>query len=117
MSIEVISQSVMLAGIVPMPKWYAIVSTALITVSQCLYGFLHVTFNATTVGEVHPSFSLPPRARYLGQELMCSGTELSISQCRYNPPTNPECYVGNRSAAVICRQGNTVWSRIGIHFL
>ena len=61
--------------------------------------------NATVVGEVHPSFSLPLRSRYLVQDVMCIGTESSISQCGYNPSTSPECYVGNHSAAVACRRG------------
>ena len=67
----------------------------------------YVTFMPLTiVGEVYPSIPLPPRSRYLAQDLMCNGTESSISQCRYNPP-GPECYVGNHSAAVACREGNT----------
>ena len=64
--------------------------------------------NTTVVGEVYPSFSLPPRSRYIAQDIICNGTESSISQCSYNPPS-PECYVGNHSAAVVCRQGTTVW--------
>ena len=60
---------------------------------------------ATIVGEVHPSFPLPLRSIYLAQDVMCNGTESSISQCSYNPPTSPECNVGNHSAAVVCTQG------------
>ena len=61
-----------------------------------------------TVGEVHPSFHLFPSSSYLGQELACNGTEHSFSQCGYSPPTSPECFVGNHSAAVVCRQGTRV---------
>ena len=66
---------------------------------------LAMTLFHSAVGEVDPSFHLFPSTNYLAQELMCNGTEYSLSQCDYNPPTNPECFVGNRSAAVICREG------------
>ena len=58
------------------------------------------------VGEVYPSFHLFPSSNYLAQEFMCNGTEFSLGQCGYNAPTDPECFVGNRSAAVFCRQGS-----------
>ena len=61
-----------------------------------------------TVGEVYPSFHLFSSSSYLGQALMCNGTEYSLNQCDYNPPTSPECFVGNHSAAVVCRQGTWV---------
>ena len=36
---------------------------------------------------------------------MCNGTEeYSLTQCSYNPITSQECFVGNHSAAVVCRQ-------------
>ena len=57
------------------------------------------------VGEVYPSFNLFPSSRYLGQEFMCNGTENSFRQCDYNRSISPECFVGSRSAAVVCRQG------------
>ena len=62
-----------------------------------------------TVGEVYPSFPLFPSSNYIAQEVMCNGTEYSFRQCNYNPPTSPECFVGSRSAAVVCRQGYTAW--------
>ena len=60
------------------------------------------------VGEVYPSFHLFPSSNYLAQDLMCNGTEDLLSECDYNPPTSPECFVGNHSAAVVCRQGTWV---------
>ena len=113
-SMEAIIQSVMLAGIIVMLKWHAIESMEVdivsqhVTISQLLklnIGSHHA--NAIIVGEVHPSFPLPLRSRYLAQDVMCNGTESSISQCSYNPPS-PECYVGNHSAAVVCTQGMIV---------
>ena len=65
----------------------------------------YVPPNIYIVGEVHPSFPLPPRSRYLAQDVMCNGTESSISQCSYNLDISPECNVGNHSAAVVCTQG------------
>ena len=57
------------------------------------------------VGEVQPSFPLPLRSRYAAQDVECSGTESSISQCSYNNDISSDCYVGNHSATVFCREG------------
>ena len=60
------------------------------------------------VGEVYPSFHLFPSSSYLAQEFMCNGTENFLSQCGYNRSISPECFAGNRSAAVVCRQGKSL---------
>ena len=62
--------------------------------------------HAILVAEVHPSFPLPPGTCYV-EDFMCNGTESSLSQCSYSPPTSPECHMGNHSAAVVCREGIT----------
>ena len=61
---------------------------------------------STAVGEVYPSLPLFPNEMYAAQEPMCNGTEYTVTECGYNPPTSPLCYEGNRSAVVTCREGN-----------
>ena len=112
-SMEPFIQFVTIAGIIMMLKWYAIESMEVDTVSSWLFLYCYniITscyITAIIVGEVHPSFPFPLRSRYLVQDVMCNGTESSISQCGYNPHISPECYVGNHSAAVACREGITL---------
>ena len=109
---EHICQSVMLAGMIVMPRWCVMTFMAVITVSHdnlssiCLILMQVELMIMHTVGEVHPSFHLFPSSSYFAQEVMCNGTEeYSLTQCGYNPSTSPECFVGNHSAAVVCRQG------------
>ena len=59
------------------------------------------------VGEVFsPRFPLnfTGSTNYVAQDVMCNGTEFSVSQCSYSPPTSA-CYMGNRAAGVTCREG------------
>ena len=61
------------------------------------------------VGEVYsPSFPLNYTSigavNYVAQDVMCNGTEYSVSQCDFSPPSSA-CYEGNRAAGVICREG------------
>ena len=43
-------------------------------------------------------------SNYIAQDVMCNGTEYSVGQCPFSPPT-PICYDGNRAAGVTCREG------------
>ena len=57
------------------------------------------------VGEVlSPSLPITLSEIYIGQDVTCNGTEYSLSQCDYNS-ASPACYMGNRSAGVVCREG------------
>jgi hypothetical protein len=63
-----------------------------------------------SVGEVFsPPFPLNSTGpiNYVGQGVMCNGTEHSISQCSFSPPSSI-CYDGNRAAGVTCRQGEYI---------
>ena len=103
-------QSVMWAGIIMTHRWCAMTSMAVTTVSNLPVNIhshtkYSVFIHHWIVGEVYPSFHLFPSSSFLAQEFMCNGTEeYSLTQCSYKPVTSQECFVGNRSAAVVCRQ-------------
>lgn len=64
-------------------------------------------FFSFAVGEVFtPLFPLnfTGSRNYIAQDVMCNGTEYSVGQCPFSPPT-PICYDGNRAAGVTCREG------------
>ena len=114
MSTEPMARSVTLAGTAVMLKCYAITTLEAIIVSLCMttlsVNMTERLANAILVGEVHdPGFLLPPRTRYVAQDVACNGIESPVTGCSYSPPTDPECYVGNPSAAVVCREGVAVW--------
>ena len=69
-----------------------------------MYMCMYTQYSLAIVGVVYPSFPLHPSLQYFAQEVTCTGTEYSITQCDYNPPTSPECSNGNHAAAVVCRQ-------------
>ena len=56
-----------------------------------------------TDGEALVGLPLSSNATFVAQDVMCNGTEFSVAQCPFNPPT-PACYVGNHGAGVICRE-------------
>ena len=59
---------------------------------------------SSAVGQVlTPSFPIFTNENYALQDVVCNGTEYSFQQCDYSVST-PACYMGNRSAGVICRQ-------------
>ena len=66
---------------------------------------IHNDCHTHAVGEVSQSFHRFPSSEYFAQNLMCNGSEYSITQCPYSPPSQ-ECNVGNHSAAVVCRPGS-----------
>ena len=68
-------------------------------------GHLLVELDCCCVTDGEAVFGLPvsPNASYVAQDVMCNGTEFSIAQCPFSPPT-PACYEGNHGAGIICRE-------------
>ena len=62
------------------------------------------SLRSSAVGEVlTPSFPLFTGESYAAQDVMCNGSEYSLRECDFNSPSS-DCYVGARSAGVICRE-------------